>query len=61
MGLDLAGRRLLLLESLPEVLLLAKLSTIKIWLFILEDKILVQCPLKILEACPHDFFYFFLD
>ena len=46
---------------LLEVLLLAKLSNIEIWLFIVEDKILVQCPLEILEACPHDFFCFFLD
>ena len=30
-------------------------------LFILEDKILVQCSLEIFEACPHDFFCFFLD
>ena len=46
---------------LLEVLLLAKLSNIEIWLFIVEDKILVQCPLEILKACPHDFFCFFLD
>ena len=51
----------ILLEFLPEVLLLGVLSTIPIWLFILEDKFLVQCPLESLEACPHDFFCFFLD
>jgi hypothetical protein len=34
-----------LLEFLPEVLLLVVLSTILIWLFTLEDKFLVQCLL----------------
>ena len=51
----------ILLEFLPEVLLLGVLSTILIWLFILKDKFLIQCPLESLEACPHDFFCFFLD
>ena len=50
-----------LLEFLLEVLLLGLLSTIPIWLFILKDKFLVQCPLESLEACLHDFFCFFLD
>ena len=50
-----------MLEILPEVLLLGEMSTIPIWLFILEDKFHVQYPLESLEACPHDFFCFFLD
>ena len=50
-----------LLEFLSVVLLLGVLSTIPIWLFILEDKFLVQYPHESLEACPHDFFCFFLD
>ena len=49
-----------LLKFLPKVLLLGVLSTIPIWLFILEDKFLVQCPLESLEHVPMIFFAFFL-